>query len=159
MKLLSLLICFSCLVFGSAPAFSQNRDKSTSASGSLSARDETETWQYPYKAPEEKRQKLLAVLDAFKDPEPIGDLIRNLGTPDRIDDLTKMNKPLSHYEDGFMARSKDTFSYRCIWFARKESKSPGLSDSWLAAYIARDEKTVLVMHQQLAPEVIHRGDR
>lgn len=145
MKLLSLLIFFTFLGFASV-GFCQHSDKSASESGRLSARDETETWQYPYQASEEKKQKLLTTLDAFKDPELIGDLIRKLGTPDRIDDLRKEYKPLSHYEAGFLAGSKGTFSYRCIWFARKASKSPGLSDSWLAAYVDKDEKTVSVIH-------------
>ncbi|MBK6724520.1 MAG: hypothetical protein IPG58_15000 [Acidobacteria bacterium] len=45
-----------------------------------------------------------------------------------------------------MDRSKDQFSFRCIWFARKTSKSPGLSDGWLAAYVDKDGKNVTVVH-------------
>jgi len=84
-------------------------DKGASGSDKLSAMDETEHWQYPYQATEEKRQALLGMLDGFKDPEPIGDFIRKVGAPDRIDDLRKEHKPLSHYEDGFIAGKKGRF--------------------------------------------------
>ena len=145
MKLLLSSITLAFFLFASV-GLSQNNDKKTSDNDSLSSMDETESWAYPYQAPEEKRQKLLNMLDEFKDPLPVGDLFRKLGKPDRIDDLGKKSKPLSHYETGFMEQNKDRFSYRCIWFARKASKSPGLSDSWLAAYVDKDEKTISVIH-------------
>ena len=138
-------IAATIILFASV-GLSQHGDKRTHNNDSLSPIDETEGWQYPYQAPEEKRQKLLGILNEFKDPATVSDLFRELGKPDRIDDLRKESKPLSHYESGFMAGNKDRFAYRCIWFARKASKSPGLSDSWLAAYVDKDGKTVSVIH-------------
>jgi len=151
MKLLFLGICATIILFAIV-GFSQHSDKRTSNNDSLSPMDETESWQYPFQAPEEKRKKLLGALSEFKDPMPVSDLFRELGKPDRIDDLRKESKPLSPYESGFMAGSKDRFSYRCIWFARKASKSPGLSDSWLAAYVDKDGKTISIIHNNWLKE-------
>src|SRR5437763_843039 len=125
MKLLFLGI-FSAIILFASVGLSQYSNKRTSDNDGLSPMDETESWQYPYQAPEEKIQKLLGVLNEFKDPMPVSDLFHKLGRPDRIDDLRKESKPLSHYESGFMSGNKERFSYRCIWFARKASKSPGL---------------------------------
>lgn len=112
----------------------------------LKALDKTENWQYPYKVDDDKRKKLIDALNEFKNPVDVSDLFTKLGEPDRIDDLSKESKPLSHFETGFLDGSKDVYSFRLIWFARKASKSPGLSDSWLAAYVDKDRKTVSVIH-------------
>jgi hypothetical protein len=112
----------------------------------LKGSDETERWNYPYRAADDKRQDLLDVLKDFKGPIRIGDLFKRIGSPDRIDDLSKETKPLSHFESGFMDATKDRYSFRCIWFVRKTSRSPGLSDSWLAAYVDKNGRTVSVVH-------------
>ena len=147
MKLFLLSLIFSSFPVFAIVGFDQRNDQNVSENEKLSPFDETEKWEYPYVASDEKIQKLLQTLNDFSDPVPAKELIRKLGKPDRIDDLTAKYKPLSHYEAGFLAGSKDKYSYRCIWFARKESKSPGLGDSWLAAYIDKDERTVSVIHQ------------
>ena len=139
-----LLITFA--AFLAFACFGQQSDQNA-PNNQLKPIDETEQWKYPYQASEDKKQQLLNVLNDFKETISVADLIRKLGMPDRIDDLRKEYKPLSHFEAGFLARNKETYSYRCIWFARKESKSPGLSDSWLAAYVDKNEKTVSVIHQ------------
>jgi hypothetical protein len=146
MKLFLLLILSAFTAFATIN-FDQPTDQNVSENEKLGPFDETEKWEYPYEASDEKRQKLLQALNDFKGPIPVKELISKIGKPDRIDDLSTKSKPLSHYETGFLAGSKDKYSYRCIWFARKYSKSPGLSDSWLAAYIDKDEKTVSVIHQ------------
>jgi len=144
---LPLLILFSAFLAIAPIAIGQQINQNTPENDQLHPGDETENWQYPYQAAESKKQQLLDMLNNFKEPVSVGDLIRKLGKPDRIDDLRKEYKPLSPYEAGFLARNKDSYSYRCIWFARKYSKAPGLSDSWLAAYVDKNEKTVSVIHQ------------
>jgi hypothetical protein len=141
--LLITLAAFLAFVSGSVV---QQGDQN-SPNNQLRPKDETENWKYPYLASEDKKQQLLKVLNDTKETISVAELIRTLGAPDRIDDLRKDYKPLSHSETGFLARNKDVYSYRCIWFARKESKSPGLGDSWLAAYVDKNEKTVSVIHQ------------
>jgi TonB family protein len=126
--------------------FGQRIEVRESTQFELKSLDETESWQYPYKIPDDKRKKFLDVLKNFQDAVEIQDLFGKLGAPDRIDDLSKPSKPLSHFETGFMAGTKEAYSFRCIWFATKASKSPGLSDSWLAAYVDKDQKTVAVVH-------------
>jgi hypothetical protein len=140
-SILSVSLVFAVTIFG------QHGDQDISENDKLYPIDETEKWEYPYEATEEKRRKLLQILSDFKDPIPVKDLIRKLGNPDRIDDLSAKYKPLSPYEAGFLAGSKVAFMYRCIWFARKYSKSPGIGDSWLAAYVDKNERTVSVIHQ------------
>ena len=140
-SLLSVSLVFAVTIFG------QHDGQDISENDKLNPIDETEKWEYPYEATEEKRRKLLQILSDFKGPIPVKDLIRKLGNPDRIDDLSAKHKPLSPYDDGFLAGSKAAYSYRCIWFARKYSKSPGIGDSWLAAYVDKNERTVPVIHQ------------
>jgi hypothetical protein len=147
MKLLLLLILLSVFLVFVATGFAQRDGQNISENDKLNPIDETEKWEYPYEASEEKRKKLLQILSDFKDPISVKDLIRKLGNPDRIDDLSTKYKPLSHYEAGFLAGSKGAYSYRCIWFVRKYSKSPALGDSWLAAYVDKNEGTVSVIHQ------------
>ncbi len=140
------LLAIVSLSFLISLGISQRPDQKTSENRRLNPIDETEKWQYPYEAPAKRKQKLLDALDKFKEPVSIDDLIDKLGSPDRVEDLKTQTKPLSHFESGFMAGNKDNFSFRCVWFVRKASKSPGLSDSWLAAYVDKDEKTVSAMH-------------
>jgi len=127
-------------------AIAQHSDHKKTDDVKLKKMDATEAWKYPFLAPDETKRKLLSVLDEFKDTVSVGDLLKRLGKPDRIDDLASVTKPLSHFESGFMNGSKDKYSYRCIWFVRKTSKSPGLGDSWLAAYVDSDGTTVSVIH-------------
>ena len=140
------LTIVSAVLFFVSVGVGQRPDQKTPGYHRLNPVDETEKWQYPYEVSAERKQKLLDALDKFKEPVPIDDLINKLGSPDRIEDLKTRTKPLSHFESGFMAGNKDKFSYRCVWFARKASKLPGLGDSWLAAYVDNDEKTVSAMH-------------
>ena len=134
-----LLLCVSVGV-------SQQSNMKTSERDQLTPIDNTESWWYPFQAPEQKIQSLRNALEEFKGSILLDDLVRKVGKPDRIDDLSKQNKPLSPFESSFIVGSKGRFSYRFVWFARKESKSPGLSDSWLAAYLDKDVITVSVMH-------------
>jgi hypothetical protein len=150
---LSMILILACVGLGQRPEIRE------STQTELKALDQTESWQYPYKIADVKRQKLLDVLKNFKDTVEVGDIFGKLGKPDRIDDLSKSSKPLSHFEDGFVDGSNDRYSFRCIWFARKASKSPGLSDSWLAAYVDKGQKTVSVIHSNyLQPaEIVSPG--
>lgn len=147
MKLPLLTLLLSVFLVFAATGFGQHDGQNISENDKLNPIDETEKWEHPYEASEEKRKKLLHILRDFKDPISVKDLIRKLGNPDRIDDLSTKYKYLSHYEAGFLAGSKDAYSYRCIWFVRKYSKSPGLTDGWLAAYVDKNERTVSVIHQ------------
>ena len=108
----------------------------------LVASDSTGTWQYPYQVPPERRQRVIAVLRAFRDSCPVQDLIRRLGAPARIEDLSKPTKPLSGFEDGFIMGARGKFSYRLVWFVKKLSRSPGITDAFLVAYVRPDGRTV-----------------
>lgn len=124
----------------------QTVDNNRSGDDGLRSGDVSGNFKYPYQVSDERKQKFIDILNEFKDPFPLSDLLIKLGKPDRVDDLSKESKPLSHFESGFMSGSVGRFSYRCIWFARKASASPGLGDSWIAAYVDKDEKTVSVIH-------------
>lgn len=145
MKLQILILITILTIFTSYGVAQQIEDKKSNEI-ILKPMDVTEAWKYPYSASEEKRNKLLSLLDDFEESITVSDLFKRLGEPDRIDDLVKETKPLSHFESGFTDRTKGQFAYRFIWFARKASKLPGLSDSWLAAYVDNEGKTVTVIH-------------
>jgi len=112
-------------------------------SAELVAYDSTSRWQFPYEVSPERRQQLVDAFRSFRTSGSLPDLLARLGRADRVENLSQSVQTLSPFEDGFVDGSRGRLSYRFVWFARRLSRSPGISDSFLVAYIGAD-KTKLV---------------
>ncbi len=78
--------------------------------------------------------------------ESLPDLLARLGRADRVENLSQSVKTLSPFEDGFVDGSRGRLSYRFVWFARRLSRSPGISDSFLVAYVGADKTKLVAVH-------------
>ena len=144
MKLALATLCL-CLAFSLAGR-AQQPSTTPSPSQPLVATDSTESWRYPYQVSAERRQQVLAVLKAFRDSCVVEDLVRQLGAPARIEVLSEQTKPLSAFEDGFLYGARGPVAYRLVWFVKKVSSSPDVTDAFLAAYVRADGRTVRALH-------------
>jgi hypothetical protein len=142
---LALPTCCLCLVLSIA-AEAQQPSTARAPSQPLVAMDSTALWQYPYQVSPDRRQQVVAVLRAFRDSCLVADLVRQLGAPARIEELSKHAQPLSAFDDGFLLGAGGRVAYRLVWFVKKLSRSPGVTDAFLAAYVRADGRTVRALH-------------
>ena len=139
MKIIQFLLIVTLLTF---VPFAYGQAKSESKLN-LEPQDKTTSWTYPYQASDERAKELEQKLEKLKLNAPVEDVIKLLGEPDVIVDLTQEFKKLSHYESGVLARNEEKLSLRLVWYFRKYTKLPSLGDKWIAAYLSEDKKTVL----------------
>ena len=136
----------SSLIFVSSLSSAQQTGAPAVKGDQLVSYDSTRQWHYPYEVSSERRQQFVDALKGFQASSPLRDLTQQLGCPDRVEDLSKTTQPLSPFEQGFVDGHRDRLAYRFVWFARKLSKSPGISDSFLVAYVGGEGTQIVALH-------------
>jgi len=110
------------------------------------AYDSTSSWQFPHEVSPERRQQLVDAFRSFQTSGSLRDLLARLGRADRVENCSQSVQTLSPFEAGFVDGSRGRLSYRFVWFARKLSRSPGISDSFLVAYVGADKTKLVAVH-------------
>jgi hypothetical protein len=114
-------------------------------SAALVPTDSTQTWHYPYQVTPERRERIRVVVEACHDSCSVPELVRELGAPARSEVLSWRSSPLSAFDAGLLAGARGHRVYRLVWYVKKLTRAPSVTDSYIAAYVRSDGRTVLTV--------------